>query len=106
MAIRDERPIVVLRELALELLAPSRRIRRKGVERVSDRRQIQSKVEPAAADETELRVELVQVPHDSRRHDAFEAVHLVIERANREPAAVEHEVLPHDAARVREPRWK
>ena len=79
--------VYVLRDPSLVFLSPLRRLRRKpGVGRELDRRDVESVVESAAADQAELGVELVQVPHDARRDDALVAVHLVIEHADGEPA--------------------
>src|ERR1051326_265229 len=102
MAVALERTSVSAREMSLEIPSPTWRVRRQPAIRISNRCEIEPEIETAATDETKLTIELVQVPHDARRDQAFIAVHLVFELAERQTGAVEHEMSSNDAARVRE----
>ena len=89
----------------LEVGAPARQFAaaRHGPDR---RLRIDSSVDAAAAVEAALRVGVVEIMHDARHLHALVLVELMLEHRVRRRALVEHEVLAHHPAGVRQPLGK
>jgi len=72
----------------------------------ADGREIETRVQSAAAIETEFRIELVKIMHDAADRRTLVIVELLIKNAKGDGAAVGHEIFADVAAGVREARGK
>src|SRR6266568_691736 len=88
-------------ERCLEVLAPARRVGRESAERKPDGSEIEARVEAASPVESNLIViELIKIVKDATDGVAFVIVERILKLPKHGAAAIKHQILPHEAARV------
>src|SRR5580692_388056 len=93
----------VVRYCILETLAPARSTWGQNTSGKTNRRQIESRIDPAAAVEADLlRVELVKIMNDAADRKSLVVVQRLFKYADRNGTRIEHQVFANRSARIRE----
>src|ERR1700735_989646 len=93
----------VVRYCILETLAPARRTWGQNTSGKTNRRQIKSRIDPAAAVEAELlRVEFVKIMNDAADRKSLVVVERLFKHSDRNGTRIEHQMLADESAGIGE----
>src|ERR1700716_2206093 len=94
----------VLAEGFLEVVAPPRSARRQAVQREPNGGDVKSSIEAATTAKSNLfRIQLIKVVQDAAHCESFVVVQRMLKSAQRNSAAIEHQVLADQTIRIGQP---